>query len=438
MKRSFSALILSCGLLGAASAAGLDLQSALGEDRALSVKAGFDWDSGRAFGVCRCPADGPGEARAGVTCAFLTAGLLLPAGLLREAENPLGFEPGSSVFREASGWTLDGALAARGIPGASLSPIPGALTLFVSGREAARVGALLVTPGTRGVRMEYLAQTAEAGAEAVTEEWYRAAPAFPGGRITTAAGRVVWDVVGFRGAVSAGMSGSDACPPGAFAHCGMSLGGRRLSAEVILAAATRDYRTLSAETSRDAMEAGITLSARGQGCRVVITCCARTGREERPCQPCLPGRSRTSFIVEKGFPGWGETGMRLRVEGEKARVRDETGAVTESRSAGAALAWGAGERESRLSAMLRDREADICCRLASGSETRLLWLEASLKAEQSGQAARGSASILAGARAAGPQACFTVQGGLRSVPLEGPADLAAAACLCVEWSARTP
>jgi len=114
---------------------------------------------------------------------LLRVGPLVPSGLLRELADPLGFDAGSYVFEERSGFTVDGSSTAR--PAGFVCLPPGAIGVFGAPLEegGAELGAFLNSAPRKPWRAEAAAWFSEPPAVRFGDSWYRVNAPFPGGQL---------------------------------------------------------------------------------------------------------------------------------------------------------------------------------------------------------------------------------------------------------------
>ncbi len=209
---------------------------------------------------------GPPRLAVGLDCPLGLAGPVQPQGLLRQAFRPLGYAPGSGVFREETGFRLDGSLSGPCRRALLLSPLPGPTGLFVwEGKGAApRVGALLAIgrpPGEpAGLRLEGLALTSGPPADPEAEDWYPPRPGFPGGALVHAGGRLLAAGGGLDLCAALLLSGGEQVPPGLLTQADLrtTAAGRALRVELELlgGACSASYRTPDGDPPGAALQGG--------------------------------------------------------------------------------------------------------------------------------------------------------------------------------------
>ncbi len=427
------AVVLSlCATASAGWGMRLQIDSVLSEGGGLGLRAGLSSAEGEAVLLV----SGWGSAlqvRAGFSSPLVAAGPLSPAGLLRQAQNPLGFDAGSGVFTERTGFVLNGSLSGGANPGLLIEPIPGHLGLFVCGHDGGEWTAGCFTAiGTAGFVVEGLLEASDPPRRTAPDEWYLEAPTFSGGGVVHVAGRVRWDAAPFSGALAAGLSGCGTSPPGAFLQSSLSIGGPQAGADLLLAGVSRDYRLMDGGTSLDLLEAAARLRARGMGARAVLCHAARARGPGRPRLPCMRSSARTSFLLEKDLLAVGRTAVGARAEGERTMRFDGEGRCTESAAAGCSLVWGPADRECCVKAELRDGLYGLSGAVRGGGPAAIFSAEAGLDTD--GKTA--SLSAAAGLRVSLTASSISLRAGVRGLT-PGCRDPLSCALFRLEWSAAS-
>ena len=253
MTRASLCLILGLSAVGAAAGpVTLQLSSALSWPGSLTLRGGLMSQDFRLAAACQAPASlspaqpGPRELLAGVSLPWLRLGPLSPAGVLREAANPLGFEAGSDVFVQRTGFLLDLAIPARQA-GALFMPIPRTFGVFYEpdGGGGQRLGCLASIGSQDGVSIEAFASLAEPPARDMGEEWLEDTAPFPGGRILVTAGRIRLGSPSLGITATLGASAGERCPPGRFIHLHCAVRTAGAGFYLLYAGADRAYLTPS-------------------------------------------------------------------------------------------------------------------------------------------------------------------------------------------------
>ena len=226
MPRASLCFILALSAAGAAAdPVTLQLSSALVWPGSLTLRGELVSQDFRLAAACQAPAllpaaqAGPEKLLAGLSLPWLKLGPLSPAGVLREAANPLGFGAGSDVFVQRSGFLLDLSIPATQA-GVLFMPIPRVLGVFYEpdGGEGQRLGCLAGIGSRDGVSVEGFASISEPPARDREEEWLQASSPFPGGKTLTTAARLMLGSPWCGVSATIGASSAERCPPGSFAH----------------------------------------------------------------------------------------------------------------------------------------------------------------------------------------------------------------------------
>ncbi len=255
---------------------------------------------------------------AGLSSSWLRVGPLSPAGVVREACGPLGFQAGSDVFMQRSGFLLDSSLPPR-MPGALLMPWPRTLGLFwqrlPGGGEWA--GCMASFVGVPGAAAEGFLGVSGPSPEDRGEEWTADSAPFAGGKVLCGAGRLALDWRPFAMTATLGASGSERALPGAFFHLHLCVRADPFAFFLLFAGSDAAYTSPSGEHPRDALLASAVLLLEGEAEKVD----ARLSRSVH--QPGFaPGafreqRTEASFRMEKTFTPSDDSLLSLRLEGGK-------------------------------------------------------------------------------------------------------------------------
>jgi hypothetical protein len=188
----------------------------------------------------------------GLETPWLLLGPVEPCGLLRELANPLGFQPGSGAFIEASGLRLEGSLDGTSRRGLQLEPLPDRLGLYAvrSRSLPLALGGMLQLPFCRAGQLEALAQVALPAQPAVAEEWFAAQPPYPGGPLLHLSARIRLacpanppEPAGPVLSWSAAMSTGPRIRPGLYSRLSAGLEAGRAAGEALLGICGTGYHT---------------------------------------------------------------------------------------------------------------------------------------------------------------------------------------------------
>jgi len=208
---------------------------------------------------------------AGLSTPWLRAGPLSPAGVIREACNPLGFQAGSDVFLERSGLVLDTSLPTR-LPGVLLMPAPRALGIFYQqlprgGDWMGGMAGFFPVPGTGAEGFLCVARPAGAG---MGDDWTADVAPFVGGRVLCGAGRLVLDGGGFGMSATFGASGSETSVPGTFIHLHVTARVDPLTVFFLLGRADPSFISPSGSRPRDSSLLSAAARLEGEAGELVV------------------------------------------------------------------------------------------------------------------------------------------------------------------------
>jgi hypothetical protein len=155
--------------------------------------------------------------RIGLSCPYVKAGPLKLKGLLRELFNPLGYGPGSSVFRERPEIRLERSFSGSNKTGIVFDPIPEYVECFLfESNKVAKAGGTLLIPVGDYMETQLLVSTSEPQREEADESWFNESRLFPGDRLMHGAARLVLDHPGLFGSLSYCVSWGRQISPGYF------------------------------------------------------------------------------------------------------------------------------------------------------------------------------------------------------------------------------
>lgn len=198
---------------------------------------------------------GANEARvlAGLSSSWIRIGPLSPAGVLREACNPLGFQAGSDVFVQRSGFVVDSSFPAQSA-GALVMPIARSLGAFYrqlpDGGEW--VGCMASAFQRQGASLEGFISLARPPCESMGEEWIADSAPFAGGRILTSAARILAESRPFGMTATLGASLPETSLPGGFFNLHLWARTEGLKLFFLLSKADSTYISPSGDHSPDA------------------------------------------------------------------------------------------------------------------------------------------------------------------------------------------
>ncbi len=289
--------------------------------RAVGLRLGLEsWAEGPARHGFRCELSGAGsrlllgyqgegppgtEAQGsfafGLSTPWIRIGTLSPAGLIREASNPLGFGPESDVFTEETGFALDGSVSSPQRAAVLLMPAPGRLGLFYRVEPGGRgqAGCFACTEPGHRLAVEGLAAIAAPAPAGQQEEWFTLSPPFPGALVTQSAARLLVDLPGAAASVTLGLSGGERRPPGGFLHAGLRIGGDRARAALLLGLVDRAYTTLAGDGSFERLSARGAFALHGPPGAVELRCTFGVGQPPFAPARCMPTAGSVGLSIER-------------------------------------------------------------------------------------------------------------------------------------------
>ena len=319
----------------------------------------------------------PGSLAFGLSTPWISAGTLAPAGLIRETANPLGFGPESDVFRENTGFALDGSVASPQRTAVLLMPVPGRLGLFC--REGSgggrQMGCFARAGPANGFVLEGFAALASPAVDARQEQWYARLSPFPGALLAQSSARLLLDLPRTAASLTLGVSGGGRSPPGTFLHAWVRMGEDAATAAFFLGLVDGSYTTLSGDGSLELLKASGTFAVRRSFGAAELSCSVGVGQP-----PFAPG----------GAPGGAPTGA----PGGYLATAGSAGASIERVYARGA----AGSVRTRLEAQRSirmepdgSRSDSVDCTASLIARVRRLEVEAGASTDGAGARARASA-----------------------------------------------
>ena len=287
---------------------------------------------------CQPAADASPEVLAGLSCPWLRVGPLSPAGILREAWNPMGFQAGSDVFVERSGFILDASFP-RQQEGILLMPLPRTLGVFCEqlsggGEWAGCMASVFQRPG---MSFESFVSLSAPPRGSRGEEWITDRVPFAGGKVLCGAARFVFDSQPFAAAATFGASSGETCLPGAFLHAHFGVRVEPFRLFLLFAKADSAYCSPRGERPRDASLVSGALLVETEGGRADLRLSRSVRQPEFSPRPFLADRTEASFTVEKVLATTEQALLRARVEGGRI-VHGESDGDQDSTSRCAAAA----------------------------------------------------------------------------------------------------
>ena len=278
----------------------------------------------------------PGSLAFGLSTPWISAGTLAPAGLIRETANPLGFGPESDVFREKTGFTLDGSAASPQRAAVLLMPVPGRLGLFCredsgGGRQ---MGCFARAGPANGFFLEGFAALASPAADARQEQWYARFSPFPGALLAQSSARLLLDLPRTAASLTLGVSGGGRSPPGTFLHAWVRMGEETATAAFFLGLADGSYTTLSGDGSLELLKASGTFAVRRPFGAAELSC--SVGVEQPPFAP--PGApagvnataGSAGASIERVYARGAAGLVKARLEAQRSIRREPDGSRSDS------------------------------------------------------------------------------------------------------------
>ncbi len=302
----------------------------------LSVRCGIP--IGSAYLLLRAEARPAGSICfvAGLDSPVARIGPLAAAGLLREAGEPLGFGPGTSVSREATGLRFDGSSSGSESVSVQLTLVPEVLALFWLNPEGGP-GVLGCTlgAGPGPITLDAVVSVSESGPDAPQTDWILGGPPTPAGRVLHGVSRIGVSLRGFSMTVSGGMSAAERAPSGWFALCTAAAGLGDSGIDLLAAGASRGYLGLGGGGAGGGLRAGARLRLAGPLGRIRARYVMTVGLPGFVPGPFLPSEEDLAFALERRWPagdGAWETALELsnRIESgpDGAMADDPSGSVS--------------------------------------------------------------------------------------------------------------
>ena len=317
------------GTVASASPVSLQLSAALGWNSGVlqrcELRAG-DFRFALAGRSGFLPVESGPEILVGLSSPWLRAGPLSPAGSLREACNPLGFLAGSDVFVQRTGFVLDESFPAQP-SGIFLMPLARSLGVFyrplAGGGEW--FGCMASVFHRPGIGAEGFLSLSDPPARSAGEEWINLHAPFAGGRILTAAARLLVETGPFGIGATVGASRGEISPPGSFCHLHAAARAGILRFYFLMGCADAGYLTPSGEPSAEARVASAALLLSDSHGSIDIRASRVVDQSSFAVHSFLASRSEASFKIETTLPAAGEALLLARVEGGTIIHRDVEG-----------------------------------------------------------------------------------------------------------------
>jgi len=411
--------------------------SAAAASRAAEAVVRLEWSGG--FGVrCEVPigaaslllggeadADGPVRFVAGLDSPLVRLGPLAAAGLLREAGNPLGFGPGSTVVEEASGLRLEGSLRAAGGWSAEIMLVPHAVGLFwMDAYRGSHILGCRYASGRRGpLELDAVAAVGGLAAGDAEETWIGECPAAATGRTLHGAARIGARGSGWSATASGGISAAEHAPPGWFVLATAAFRRREVGIDLLAAGASGGYFELGRGALSGGAKAGVRLRLAGERGSVRVGYVVSAGLPGFVPGPFLPTEEELSFIVERNRPARGGE-WQASLSASNRIVAAADGTRTDAPSGRISVGWesarldaGAGlelDRDEGIAAEVSADAATFGRRGRSGGKLRCSWREgepACLSVSGSTRFALGAFEVLLQAGVRGVQLSVGVPDG---------------------------
>jgi hypothetical protein len=297
------------------------------------------WGCGDCTAAVKEPA--AGLFTLGMYTPWFRAGSLANAGLLRMANNPLGFSAQSEVFGERTGLRLERSLDA-GRVGLLLTPLPDTLGLFCLNepQAAPSYGCFLNMVSPEGSGAEGFLWLTQPDAESSGEEWFPSTAPFPGGKLLVAGTRFRISVPGVSCIAALGTSRGEQVGPGGFWQLRASAFGNAAYAALLVAGMDGMYRSPRGTGFREAASfaaaGGFSNQSGSAGVRYSLLL-DRPGPAPRPCRST---REVFEARIERVLADAGDIEISLCLKGEKRVSRDEEGARQDTSRYAAAVKGG--------------------------------------------------------------------------------------------------
>jgi len=261
---------------------------------------------------------------AGVSSSWLRIGPLSPAGALREASHPLGFQAGSDVFVQRTGFVLDTSFPAQP-SGILLMPLPRTLGVFA--RELSTggewVGCMASVLQIPGLGLEGFVSLSGPPRGSMGEEWITESAPFAGGRILSGAARLLADCPPFGMTATFGVSRGEMSLPGSFIHVHLAARTGALSFFLLLARADGTCTSPSGDHPPEESLVSTAFQVADAGGEVDVRI------SHAICQPSFApglfraGRTEASLAAEKSMAAGNQALVSVRAEGSRI-IHEET------------------------------------------------------------------------------------------------------------------
>lgn len=318
---------------------------------------------------CDADAEGPVRFVAGLDGPLVRLGPLAASGLLREAGDPLGFGPGTTVGEEATGLRLDGSMPAAGGWSAEIMLVPDAVGLFWMDAGGSHALGCRCTVARRGpLQLDAAASLGGLAAADVPASWIVEHPTAAVGRTLHGAVRIVARESGWSATVSGGMSAAERAPPGWFALATASFEQREVDIDLLAAGASTGYLELGRPAQPGGAKAGVRLRLTGEQGSVRAGYLMSAELPGFVPGPFLPTEEELSFLVERSRPGRGGE-WRARLSASNRIVTAADGARTDAPSGRLSVVWDSARMDADAGLQL-DRDEGIAAELSVEAEGR--------------------------------------------------------------------
>jgi hypothetical protein len=189
----------------------------------------------------------------GFSLPWIRVGSLVPAGILREAENPLGYSAASDVFMQHAGLFLD-ASKTGAPPGILCMPVPDLFGLFcVSCRDGGpQYGCFARFEPIESFGLEGFAMLSAPPPTVVGEEWLCSSGPFPGGALIVSAVKLFCHLPALSLSGTVGNSCAQMAPAGWFYHVSFQAERGGVHAALFLGECDGTYRTADGSPTSEA------------------------------------------------------------------------------------------------------------------------------------------------------------------------------------------
>jgi len=318
---------------------------------------------------CEADAKGPVLLVAGLDSPLVRLGPLAAAGLLREAGDPLGFGPGTTVGDEETGLRLDGSLHAAGGWSAEIMPVPGSFGLFWMDAGGSHVLGCRCAWGRRGpLELDAAAAVGGRAPADAPASWVVEHPTAAAGRTLHGAARIVARGSGWSATVSGGMSAAERAPPGLFVLATASFRQREVGVDLLAAGASAGYLELGRTAHPGGAKAGVRLQLAGEQGSVRAGYVMSAELPGFVPGPFLPTEEELSFTVERSRPGRGGE-WQAGLSASNRIVTAADGARTDAPSGRVSVGWNSPRMDAGVELEL-DRDEGIAAELSVEAAAR--------------------------------------------------------------------